>query len=198
MKQNSVKLNLIGKTFNFYSKVANSQQRRVSGRSLRDWSCWWRNKVLICLLFVNQIWLCSPQTYPKIFESSMGRRSVYIQPKDCIHRPLRILPVILFMFQIVHLIRACVHFICAYRWEYFIPHLMCSLLVGFQCFWKIFVFGLTTSFKLPKEFLGNLWSFVGRDIYSLNNCTWTELEKSLEIVVGDWETRDVLLLIEIV
>ena len=95
--------------------------------------------------------------------NARSRRSVYMQ--------LIIFPVDFNIVQISRLlIPSCVQtFLCTYAWKYFVPHFMCSLLVGE---WMEFaldgcsstvVFETTTSSKLPKEFLGNLLSFLGRD-----------------------------------
>ena len=150
-----------------------SQQCRGSCWSLRDWCCCSWRRVLFVFLFVEQNVVFCWTSHLQVIKSCWWKRSINARSKNSVYIQLIIFPVDFNINQISRqLIQGCVQtFLCTCAGKYFIPNFMCSLLVGCNVQQQLALDGYsrivvieTTSSKLPEVFLGNILSFLGRDL----------------------------------
>ena len=124
--------NIMRSIFYSCSKWTICQQCRVSCWSLRDWcSCFWR-RVLFVFLFVEQNGVFCWTSHLQVVKRCRWKGSINARSKHSVYFRLIIFPLVFNIVQISRLlIPACVQgFLCTYAWKYFVPHFMCSLLVG--------------------------------------------------------------------
>ena len=116
-----ISINIIGNYLNYCSKRATSHQQRESCWSIRHWCCW--RRVLLLLLFVEQIGVFCWISHLQAVKCCWWKRSINTLSKDSVYIQLILFAVDSAIVQIRRLITACVHILCTYTWEHFVPHL---------------------------------------------------------------------------
>ena len=161
--------------------------------SLKGWCC--KRRVLIVLLFVRQNGVFCWTSHLQVVKRCWWKLDINAPSKNSVYIQLISFTVYFKMVQIRHFITAGVHVLCNYSWQHFVSHLQSPTWLGVigtctrwlfknSCLWESNKIKAATGF--PWEHFVISWT---SSFDSQSNWIWSNVERPLNTVVGEWENH---------